>query len=65
MSKTVRIAALGATLLLAASAFFACGNSAQIADSYKIIKESTDKALGNESGEILVYEMSTAAKDIE
>ncbi len=65
MSKTVRIAALGASLLLAASALFSCGNNGQIADSYEIIKESTDKALAIESGEILVYEMNTAAKDIE
>ena len=65
MSKTVRIAALGATVLLAVSAFLACGGNAQITDSYKIIKESTEKALENESGEILVYEMNTAAKDIE
>ncbi len=65
MKKNVRIAALGISLLLAASAAFACGDNGQTAEAYTIIKESTDKALSIESGEILIYEMNTADKDFE
>ncbi len=65
MNKNVRIAALGAAVCLVASSFFACGSKALITDTYTIIKDSTDKALSIESGEILIYEMNTAEKDIE
>lgn len=65
MNKTVRIASFGAAVCLAAASLFACGNKTLITDTYTIIKESTDKALSIESGEILIYEISTADKNIE
>lgn len=65
MKKTVKIASLGMAVCLAAASLFACGDKTQITDTYAIIKESTDKALGIESGEILIYEMNTASEDFE